>query len=145
MVTIAYIHFYVSVRVFVQTLPDCIKWTCTSQLMVNCWFEARWFGILEVHPSNIHFYVSVSGYLFKPSPMYWIPTTCHFSTSLWPVDPWWFAGKIGDYVEKCYPIQFYSYHKKPRNNDPVMNHTRFHGMSYVRVLLPLLTCSHHLC
>ncbi len=28
----------------------------TIELMVNCWFGARWFGILGVHPSNNPFH-----------------------------------------------------------------------------------------
>ena len=31
------------------------------QLMVNCWFGARWFGILGVHPSNHPFYKGIPG------------------------------------------------------------------------------------
>ncbi len=32
-----------------------------SQLMVNCWFWARWFGILRVHPSNNPFHKGSPG------------------------------------------------------------------------------------
>ena len=32
-----------------------------SQLMFNCWFGARWFGILGVHPSNNPFHKGIPG------------------------------------------------------------------------------------
>ena len=34
--------------------------TC-EQLMVNCWFGARWFEILGVHPSNNPFHKGIPG------------------------------------------------------------------------------------
>ena len=32
-----------------------------GQLLVNCWFGARWFGILGVHPSNNPFHKGIPG------------------------------------------------------------------------------------
>ena len=37
------------------------SWWLSPQLMVNCWFEAPWFGILGVHPSNNPFNKGILG------------------------------------------------------------------------------------